>query len=71
MFVFSNQVSQHCQNNIANVQNKEHLLWLQKMYEDCIEKEKDECKIETLLQIRDAILMKIQQLERKQRLSSL
>jgi hypothetical protein len=67
MFVFSNKVRYDCQNNIESIQNKEYLLWLQKMYEDCIQKETDDCKIETLLEIRDAILMKIQQLERKQK----
>ena len=70
MLVFSNKVSDVSlyEKNISHIKNKEHLLWLQEMYETCMEKEQDENKIEIILKIRDAIVMKIQEIQRRERI---
>jgi hypothetical protein len=70
MLVFSNKVSAlpNYEQNISHIKSKEYLLWLQEMYEICIEKEQDEKKIEIILKMRDAIIIKIQEIERKQRI---
>lgn len=70
MVVFSNKVSalSNYEKNISHIKSKDYLLWLQEMYETCIENEQDENKIEIILKMRDAIIMKIQEIERKQRI---
>lgn len=72
MFVFSNKVSDLSlyEKNISHIKNKDHLLWLQEMYETCIEKEDDDVQLETMLKIRDAISIKIQELERQERIKN-
>lgn len=72
MLVFSNKVTNLSlyEKNISHIKNKQHLLWLQEMYESCIEREQDETQLEVVLKIRDAISMKIQELERKERMIS-
>jgi hypothetical protein len=70
MLVFSNKVSNVSlyEKNIGAIKNKQHLMWLQEMYETCIQKEEDETKMELILKIRDAISMKIQEIERMERI---
>lgn len=70
MFVFSNKVTNVylCERNISHIKNKQHLLWLQQMYESSIEKEQDETQLDIMFKIRDAISMKIEELERKERM---
>ena len=72
MLVFSNKVSDlsNYEKNISHIKSKEYLLWLQEMYETCIEKEQDEEKIEIILKMRDAIIIKIQEIERRHRFTN-
>jgi hypothetical protein len=72
MNVFSNNIPQGfcCETNLKHIKNKEYLMWLQKMYENCIENEKDETKVNIMLEMRDAIVMKINQINREERLAA-
>lgn len=68
MIVFSNKG--YNATSLQNIRNKEYLLWLEKMYENCIEncKEDEDIKIQTCLELRDAIIMKIASLDREERI---
>jgi len=70
MFVFSNKT--YNAPSLENIRNKEYLLWLEKMYENCIENcnEDEVVKMQAFLEIRDAILVKIASLDREERLVS-
>jgi hypothetical protein len=70
MSVFSNKT--YNVPSLQNIHNKEYLLWLEKMYENCIENcsEDETVKIQTFLEIRDAILLKIASLDREERIVS-
>lgn len=68
MIVFSNKACNV--KSLQNIRNKEYLLWLEKMYENCIQNcnEEDTIKMDTFLEIRDAITMKISSLDREERM---
>jgi hypothetical protein len=70
MNVFSNNIPQDfCfEKNINHIKNKDYLMWLLKMYEGSIENEKNDAKIDMLFQMRDAIAMKISDIERNERI---
>lgn len=68
MIVFSNKT--YNTTSLQNIRNKEYLLWLEKMYENCIEhcNEDENIKMQTYLEIRDAIVVKIASLDREERM---
>lgn len=69
MIVFSNKT--YNATTLQNIRNKEYLLWLEKMYENCIDNcADDDVKMQTFLEIRDAIIVQIACLDREERIVS-